>query len=53
MFAEVREKLAVSKQESRKFDEGGFNLRKLNELEFRKQYETKISKKVCVFGEIK
>jgi hypothetical protein len=33
VFTKVREKLAVSKKESQKFDEGRFNLRKLNELE--------------------
>ena len=38
-------KLAVSKQESQKFDVGRFNLRKINELEFRKEYKIKISKR--------
>jgi len=41
--AKVRERLAVSKQETQKFDVERFNLRKLNELEFRKQYQIKIS----------
>jgi len=45
VFAEVREKLVVSKQESQKFDEGRFDIRKLNELEFRKQCKVKISKR--------
>jgi hypothetical protein len=35
--------LAVSKHASQKFDVERFNLRKLNELEVRKQYEIKIS----------
>ena len=35
--------MAVSKHASQKFDMERFNLRKLNELEVRKQYEIKIS----------
>jgi len=35
----VRERLAVSKQAAQKFDWERFNLRKLNELEVRKQYQ--------------
>ena len=35
--------MAVSKQASRKSDEERFNLRKLNELEVRKQYHIEIS----------
>jgi len=35
VVAKVRERLAVSKQESQKFDVERFNLRKLNELEVR------------------
>jgi hypothetical protein len=38
MVAKVRERLAVSKQAAEKLDEERFNLRKLNELEVRKQY---------------
>jgi len=41
--AKVRERLAVSKQATQKFDVERFNLRKLNELEVRKQYWIKIS----------
>jgi len=41
--AKVMERLAVSKQASQKSDVEGFNLRKLNELEIRKQYHFKIS----------
>jgi hypothetical protein len=43
MVAEVREKLAVIKQAAQKFDVEIFNVRKLNELEVRKQYQIKIS----------
>jgi hypothetical protein len=41
--AEVRERMAVGKQEVQKFDVERFNLRKLDELEVRKQYVMKIS----------
>jgi len=43
VVAKVREKFAVSKQEAQKFVLERFNLRKLNELEARKQYQIKIS----------
>ena len=42
VVAEVRERLAVSKQEAHKFDVGTFNLRKLSEKEIRKQYQISI-----------
>ena len=45
VVAKVREKLAVSKQEARKFDGERFNLRKLNELKVRKQYQIEITNK--------
>jgi hypothetical protein len=37
VVAEVREKLAVSKQAAQKFDVKRFNLGKLNELELREE----------------
>jgi hypothetical protein len=37
--------LTVSKQEAQNLDGGRFNPRKLNELEVRKQYQIKISKR--------
>ena len=43
VVAKVRERLTVSKHEAQKFDVERFNLRKLSELEFRKQYQIKIS----------
>jgi len=43
VVAKVRERLAVSKQAAQKFDGERFNLRKLNELEFRKQYQIEIT----------
>ena len=42
MVAKVRERLAVRKQAAQKFDGGRFNLRKLNDLEVRKQYQIEI-----------
>ena len=43
VVAKVRERLVVSKQAAKKFDGERFNLRKLNELEVRKQYQTEIT----------
>ena len=39
VVAKVRERLAVRKQAAHKSDGGRFNLRKLNDLEVRKQYQ--------------
>jgi len=39
----VWERLAVSKQAAQSFDGESFNLRRLNELEVRKQYHIEIS----------
>ena len=41
VVAKVRERLAVSKEKTEKFDGERFNLRKLNELEVRKHYQTR------------
>ena len=43
VVAKVRERLAVRKQAAQKFDGGRFNLRKLNDLEVRKQYQIEIT----------
>jgi hypothetical protein len=45
VVAKVRERLAVSKQAAQKFEAERFNLKKLSELEVRKQYHLKISNK--------
>jgi len=45
VVAKVRERLAVNKQAAPKFDGERFNLRKLNELEVRKQYQIEIMNK--------
>jgi len=47
VVAEVRERMAVSKQETQKFEVERFNLRKLNELYVRKQYQIKISNRTA------
>jgi hypothetical protein len=43
VVAKVRERLAVNKHTAQKFDVVRLNLRKLSELEVRKQYQIKIS----------
>ena len=43
VVAKVRQRLAVSKQAAQKFHVERFNLRKLNELEVRKQYQIEIT----------
>jgi len=48
----IREGLVESKQGPKKFDVERFNLRKQSELEVRKQYQIKISKRFCSFGEL-
>ena len=45
MVAKVRERFAVSKQTAQKFDVESFNLKNLIELEVRKQYQIKTSKR--------
>jgi hypothetical protein len=43
VVAKVRERLAVIKQAAQRFGTARFNLKKLSELEVRKQYQIKIS----------
>jgi len=43
VVAKGRESLAVSKQATQKFDGERFNLRKVNELEVRKQYQIELT----------
>ena len=43
VVAKVRERLAVRKQTAQKSDGARFNLRKLNDLEVRKQYQIEIT----------
>ena len=53
VVAKLRERLTVSKQESQKFDVERFNLWKLNELEFRKQYQITISTGFVIFENLR
>jgi hypothetical protein len=46
----IRERLAVRKHGTQKFDGVRLNLRKLNELEIRKRYEIEVTSN---FGELK
>jgi hypothetical protein len=43
---------SVSKHEAQKFDAERFNLRKLSEMEMRKQYQIKISKRFAVLEDL-
>jgi len=45
VVAKVRERLAVSKLVAQNSDAGRFNLRKITDLEVRKQYQITVSKK--------
>jgi len=47
VVAKVRERVAVSKQAVQKFDGERFYLRKLNEVEVRKQYQTEITNRIA------
>jgi len=52
VVAKVRERLAVSKQATHMFDGVRFNLRKLNELEVRKQYHIEITNRFAALGNL-
>ena len=52
VIAEVRERLAVSKQAAQRFDEERFNLRKLNELEVMKLYQIKSSNRFAALEDL-
>ena len=52
VVAKVRERFAVGKQAAQKFDGGRFNLRKLNELEVRKQYQIEIKNRLAALGNL-
>jgi len=53
VVAKVRERLAVIKQAAQKFDGEGFNLRKLNELEVRKQYQIEITNRFAALENLR
>ena len=48
MIAKVRQRLAMGKQVAQRFDRRRYNLRKLNELEVRKQYQIEITNRFAV-----
>jgi len=52
VVTKVRERLAVSKQAAQGFDGERFNLRKLNELEVRKQYQIEITNRFAALGNL-
>ena len=52
VVAKVRERLAVSKQAAQRFDGERFNLRKLNELEVRKQYQIDITNRFAASDDL-
>ena len=45
MFAKVRERLTISKQAAQKFEGEKLNIKKINDLEVRKQYQIEIRKR--------
>ena len=52
VVAKVRERLAVSKQVAQKLDGEKFNLRKLKDLEVKKQYQIEIIYRFLALGYI-
>ena len=52
LVAKVREKLAVSKHATQNLDGERFNVRKLNELEVMKEYQTEITKTFAVLEKL-
>ena len=52
MVAKVTERLAVSKQAAQKSDGERFNLRKLKDLEVKKQYQIEITNRFSALGNI-
>jgi hypothetical protein len=52
VVAKVRERLAIRKQAAQKSDGGRFNLRKLNDLEVRKQYEIEITNRFAALENV-
>jgi hypothetical protein len=52
VVAKVRESMEVSKAAAQNFDGERFNLRKLNELEVRKQYQIEIKNRFSALGNL-
>ena len=53
MVVKVRERLAVSKEAAQKFVGERFNLRQLNELEVRKQYQIEITNRFAALENLR
>jgi hypothetical protein len=53
VVAKFRERLAVRKQVAQKFDGERFNLRKLNDLEVRKQYQIEITNRYAALENVR
>ena len=53
VVAKVRERLAVIKQVTQNSDGGRFNLRKLNDLEVRKQYQIEITNRFAALENVR
>jgi len=51
-FAKGRKRMVVSKQAAEKFDSEIFNLRELNELEVRKQYQIEITNRFAALDNL-
>jgi len=47
VVAKAKERLAVSKQAAQRFNGERFNLRKLNKLKVRKQYQSEITNRIA------
>jgi len=53
MIAKIRERLAMGKQAAQRFDRQRFSLRKLNEPEFREQYQIEITNRFAALENLK
>ena len=52
VVAKLRERLAVSKQAAQKLDGERFNMRKLKDVEVKKQYRIEITNRFAALGNI-
>jgi hypothetical protein len=52
VIAKVRKRLAVRKQAAQKFDVGRFNLRQLNDMEVKKQYQIEITNRYAALENV-
>jgi len=53
VVAKFRERLAVRKQPAQKSDGGRFNLRKIHDLEVRKQYQIQITNRFAALENVR